>query len=155
MKTKIFRIGTILALALAATAIVPAQQSGLEGVWNVSVTVTDCSTGALIRTVSSLQEFHHDGTVIETANTASRGISEGVYQANGWHAYDASYYFFRYTATGTFASMAKVTDTIKLVSEGHFTSTGTVLDYDANGNLLTTGCFIHTAYRLLESEPQR
>jgi hypothetical protein len=31
---------------------------------------------------------------------------------------------------------------------GRFTSSGVVVDYDANGNLLTTGCFTHTATRL-------
>jgi hypothetical protein len=35
-----------------------------------------------------------------------------------------------------------------LGSNGEFTSTGIVLDYDANGKLLTTGCFTHTATRL-------
>lgn len=153
MKTSMFRICTILAIGLAASMpALQAQQNNLEGLWNVSVTVTNCQTGALIRTVDSLQTFHHDGTVIETANTASRGMSEGVWSPAGAHTYDAKYWFFRYTATGTFASIAKVTDTITLGSDGHFTSTGTVLDYDANGNLLTTGCFVHTAYRLADSE---
>jgi FtsX-like permease family len=49
---------------------------------------------------------------------------------------------------GTFASRASVTDKIVLGSNGEFTSTGMVLDYDANGKLLTTGCFTYTATRL-------
>ena len=148
-----FRICAILAIGLAASLqTLQAQERKLEGVWDVSVTVTDCNTGALIRTVRSLQAFHHDRTVVETANTASRGISEGVWSAAGWQMYNASYWFFRYTTAGTFASFAKVSDTITLGSDGHFTSAGTVQDFDANGNLISTGCFVHAAYRLNDSE---
>lgn len=155
MKTNLFRICSALALALTVAATLPAQErDSLEGVWNVTVTVTDCQTGALIRTVNSLQAFHHDGTQVETANTASRGISEGVWKADGARMFAATYWFYRYTATGTFASIATVTDSIKLGSDGHFTSEGTVVDHDANGNLISTGCFVHTAYRLAESERQ-
>jgi hypothetical protein len=47
---------------------------------------------------------------------------------------------------------ANGTDTITLGDDGHFTSTGTILDFDANGNLISTGCVVHTAYRLADSE---
>ena len=79
-----FRICTILAIGLAASLqTLQAQQNTPEGIWSVSVTVTNCQTGALIRTVQSIQAFHHDGTVVETANTASRGMSEGVWSPAG------------------------------------------------------------------------
>ena len=149
-----FRICTIVAIGLAASLqTLQAQQNTLEGVWNVSVSVTDCNTGAIIRTVHSLQAYHHDGTITETANTASRGISEGVWKAAGGHTYNDSFYFYRYTSTGTFASLAQGTDTITLGPDaGHYTSIGKVHDFDANGNLLSVGCVIHTAYRLGDSE---
>ena len=71
--------------------------------------------------------------------------------------YNASYWFFRYTLpSGTFASIAKVKDMITLNLDGdRFTSSGTVEDFDANGNLISTGCFTHTANRLTNSEQQR
>lgn len=154
MKTSMFRICAILAIGVAVSLqTLHAQQHTLEGVWNVSVTVTNCDTGAIIRTVHSLQAYHHDGTVTETANTASRGISLGVWNSAGGGTYADSFYFYRYTSTGVFASLAHATDTITLDSDaGHYTSTGQVLDFDANGNLLSTGCVIHTAYRLTDSE---
>jgi hypothetical protein len=153
MKSNMFRICAMLAVGL--TASIPslqAQQHTLEGVWNVSVSVTDCNTGALIRTVHSLQSYHHDGTVTETANTASRGISEGAWKVAGAQTYQDSFYFYRYTSTGTFASLAHGTDTITLDQSGHYTSVGKIQDFDANGTLLSTGCVIHTAYRLEDSE---
>jgi hypothetical protein len=154
MTTNMFRIcSTILAFGLAASQTTLQAQESLKGVWHVSVTVTNCQTGALIRTVSSLQEFRNDGSVIETANTASRGISEGVYSPAGGGMYDAAYWFFRFKPDGTFASLAKVTDTIKPgPKDGQFTSVGTVEDFDANGVLISTGCFVHLAGRLTHGE---
>jgi len=155
MKTSMFRICAILAIGLAGyLPALQAQQHTLEGVWNVSVSVTDCNTGAIIRTVHSLQAYHHDGTIVETANTASRGMSVGVWEAAGdGQTYNDSFYFYRYTSTGTFLSLAHGTDTITLSSDGtQYTSTGNVHDYDANGNLLSVGCVTHTASRLEDSE---
>lgn len=150
MKSSFFRICTVLALGVAASQIALQAQEGdaLKGVWKVSVTVTNCQTGALIRTVSSLQQFRRDGTILETANTASRGISEGVYSDAGDRTYNATYWFYRYNPDGTFASFAKVTDKIKLGEDGEFTSEGVVLDFTATGTLISTGCFVHDAKRL-------
>jgi hypothetical protein len=157
MKTTMFRICAILAIGLAGSLQgLQAQQHTLDGVWNVSVTVTDCNSGATIRTVHSLQAYHQDGTVNETANTASRGPSEGVFKATGDRTYKDSFYFYRYTSTGTFASLAHGVDVITLSADGtQYTSVGNVYDFDANGNLLSTGCVVHTAFRLEDSEGDR
>lgn len=150
MTQRMFRICILLTLGFAASqTILPAQERNeLEGIWSVSVNVTNCQTGAAIRTVASLQQFRPDGSMIETANTASRGISEGVWGSADANNVAASYWFYRYNPDGTFASRASVTDKIVLGSNGQFTSSGVVVDYDANGKLLTTGCFTHAATRL-------
>lgn len=150
MKMNFFRICAVLALGAAASQMVLQAQEGntLKGVWDVTVTVTNCQTGALIRTVRSLQQFRQDGTTLETANTASRGISEGIWSAAGDQTYNAAYWFFRYNPDGTFASIAKITDTIKLGDDSQFTSAGTVMDFNASGALISTGCFVHSAKRL-------
>jgi hypothetical protein len=150
MKTSFFRICLVLALSAAASPIVlqAQQRHTLKGVWDVTVTVTSCQTGALIRTVRSLQQFRPDGTILETANSASRGISEGVYSSAGNHSYNASYWFFRYKPDGTFASIARISDFITLEAGNKFTSAGTVLDFDGTGALISTGCFVHSATRL-------
>jgi len=156
MKMTIFRICAVLALGAAASQMVLQAQEGntLKGVWDVSVTVTNCQTGALIRTVRSLQQFRQDGTTLETANTASRGISEGIWSAAGDQTYNAAYWFFRFNPDGTFASIAKITDAIKLGDDGQFTSAGTVLDFNASGALISTGCFVHSAKRLTLPDQQ-
>ena len=124
--TKICRISMVFALALAISPMMlPAQErdndrdkDSVEGTWDLSVIVKDCQTGALIRTVRSLQMFIHDGSVTETANTAARGSSLGNWRHIEGQNYDAKYWFFRYKPDGTFASFAKVVDNITVNSEG-------------------------------------
>jgi hypothetical protein len=121
----------------------------LEGVWDVSVNVTNCQTGALIRTVRTLQVFSRDGSFTETANTFLRGSSVGVWNHAGEHTYDAAYWFFRYKPDGTFASIAKAIDKVVLDQDGdQFDASGTIQDFDANNVSISIGCFTHTAKRL-------
>src|SRR5690348_9222616 len=104
MTKNIFRIAATLALSLAASQrVLPAQNmNGPEGVWDVSVNVVNCQTGAFIRTVRSIQGFQHSGAFTETANTFLRGSSIGVWNHQGAQYYNASYWFFRYKPDGTF-----------------------------------------------------
>jgi len=151
MTKSIFRICTILALSLATSlTVVSAQQNhSLEGVWDVSVTVKDCQTGAPIRTVRSIQGFRQDGSFTETANTFLRGESVGAWNRSGNQTYAARFWFFRYKPDGTFASIAQALDLITLSQDGNeFTSRGTIQDFDANNVSLSIGCFTHAAKRL-------
>jgi hypothetical protein len=159
MKTNLVRI---LALSAIAAAVGSAQQAdtaraearqggtaGIVGVWDVAVTVVNCSTGALIRNVHSVQMYQPDGTFSETTSTGTRGSSIGYWYRQEGQAYGAAYFFFRYNVDGTFASFAKAANAIKLSSDGSgFSVTATIQDYDANNNLLSTGCVTQTAKRL-------
>lgn len=145
----LFRICTMLALGLAASsAMLPAQEgSGLLGVWNITVKVVDCTTGAPIRTVHALQMYSLGGSFTETAGTASRGISEGVWSNSGGQNYTAHYWFYRYNPDGTFASFAHATNEVTLGDDGTFTAVGIIQDSWATG-ANTIGCVTQTATRL-------
>ncbi|MDE3186185.1 MAG: hypothetical protein KGM96_01510 [Acidobacteriota bacterium] len=147
----LLRICTMLALGLAASqTMLQAQEgSGLLGVWNVSVTVVNCQSGAPIRTVHSLQMFGLNGIFTETANTALRGISEGVWSNQGGQTYVALYWFYRYNPDGSFASLAKATNTVMLGDNGQFEATGLIQDFNASGELISVGCVTQTASRLV------
>jgi hypothetical protein len=151
MTKSIFRICAILALALTASQTVLSAQEAhrLVGVWDVSVTVKNCGTGAVIRTVRSLQMFNRDGSFTETANTFLRGSSLGGWAHSTGQTFAAEYWFFRYNADGTFASIAKALDMIELSQDGsQFTASGMIQDFDATNTLISTGCFTHSGKRL-------
>jgi len=93
--------------------------------------------------------FSADGSFSETTNLGNRGSSLGNWTHTAGSGYNATYWFFRYKPDETPSSFAKAVDTITLAPNGNqFTSAGTVQDFDANGVLLSTGCFLGTANRL-------
>lgn len=155
MKKTVIRISTlILALATSQT-ILRAQwhspeSDRIDGAWQVNVTVVDCQSGAIIRTVQSLQLFSRDHSFSETANTASRGSSVGTWLHDDHdRSYNTTFWFYRYNPDGTFKSMAEGLDSATLSSDGKtFTSTGTITDFDATGNVISVGCVTHAAARL-------
>jgi hypothetical protein len=151
------QLSMILALALTGAQSMSAQSANsVEGTWSVAVTVVDCTTGVVIRNVRTLQMFSHDGSFTETAFTAARGISVGKWKGTGGKTFGATFWFYRYTPAGTFASLAQGLDAITLSSDGStFSSTGTVQDFDANGNLISTGCVTHAAVRLTTTPPNK
>ena len=160
MKTNLVRI---LALSAIAAAVGSAQQvdkaqanarrsdeaAPIVGVWNVAVTVVNCQTGALIRNVHAVQMFQPDGAFSETASSGTRGSSIGTWSRHEGQAYSANYFFFRYNPDGSFASFAKAVNNITVSPDGsEFSVTATIQDYDANNNLLSTGCVTQTGKKL-------
>ena len=156
MTKSIFRNGAIAALLLAASQAVMSAQNphSIQGVWLLNVTVTNCQTGALIRTVHSVQTFNPDGSIGETSSLGNRGSSIGTWTAGDGPTFGARFWFFRYKPDETFASIASAVEMITLSADGsQFTSSGTVQDFDATGDLLSTGCFTHAAKRLASLTP--
>lgn len=158
---RVIRSSAIAALLLtAAQMLVSAQETandaehfrkekpGIEGVWISNVSIRDCQTGDVIRTIRALNLFIHDGSSTETAVNVLRTPSVGTWKHLEGQTYASTFTFFRYNPDGTFASRAKVTRTIELSEEGNeFTTTGTVEDFDANNVLIAKSCPTETAMR--------
>ena len=140
----------ILALGLTGTDATAADQHPphLQGVWNVSVAVRNCETGATIRSLRALNLFVRDGSMTETSTNILRGPSVGECQHVEGDTYASMFEFFRFNPDGTFASTARVIRTIELSKDGRqFTSTGTVEDFNADNVRISVGCTTETAAR--------
>jgi uncharacterized lipoprotein NlpE involved in copper resistance len=151
MTKTMFRMCATIAMALigSQTLLLAQGKHNLDGTWDVGVTVTNCQTGALIRTVRNLQMYSHDGSFTETANTFLRGSSLGRWDHESQNVYTSTFWFFRYNPDGTFKSIAEALTKIELSGNGsHFTASGTITDYDATGNQLSVGCSSLAARRL-------
>jgi len=121
----------------------------IEGVWDVRVTIRQCDTGAFIRNVRAMNMFIHGGTLTETAPNLLRGSSLGTWGPVGAHDYTAVFRFFRFNPDGSFAGTTKVTRNIELSRDANeFTATGSFENFDANDNLISSGCATETASRL-------
>jgi hypothetical protein len=159
MKTNWVRILALAAIAAGAGFAQPPDSAQalaqspagvpIVGVWNVAVKVVNCSSGDLIRTVQSVQMYQQDGAFSETTSIGARGSSIGYWYRKDGQTYGASYFFFRYNPDESFHSFAKAANTITLSPDGNqFTVTATIQDYDANNNLLSTGCVTQVGTRL-------
>ncbi|MDQ3649627.1 MAG: hypothetical protein M3458_04965 [Acidobacteriota bacterium] len=76
------------------------------------------------------------------SSPALRSPGHGVWRReHGWQDYSFAFTFYRYDASGVFIGSQKVTATLELEASGdEFTSTSAIEVFDANGNLIGTGC---------------
>jgi hypothetical protein len=156
MKKRIFQSCAILVLGLAATQTITSaqeqEQPGIEGLWFANVTGADCQTLTPVgpTVARALYMFIHDGSLTTEAAffTPSPRRSSG---SGGWrHArertFTSTFWFFRYNPDGSFLSTREVTSTIE-VNGDQFTTFDKVKEYDANNNLILSGCAISKATR--------
>jgi hypothetical protein len=147
MKTRVFRIGTILVLCLAAAqaiALADDDTPGIEGLWIVNVTPVDCQTRATSGpTFRGLNMFIHGGSFTNDAAfptpSPRRGVGLGAWRHIQGRTFTFTFWLFRYNPDGSFLEMRKVTSTIEL-SGDRFTAADVVQVFDANNALILTGC---------------
>jgi hypothetical protein len=152
MKKSFFRTCAILVLGVAAMQTVASAQAtpGIEGLWIANVTNRDCQTGASGATFRALYMFIHDGSVTTEAAfftpSPRRSSGLGAWRHLQANTYASAWWFFRYNPDGSFLSMREITQTIELNGD-QFTTVDKVEEYDANGNLISTGCATSVATR--------
>jgi hypothetical protein len=111
----------------------PDTPNAVEGVWEATVTIKDCTSGAVQRTFKGESMFHRGGTM--TADNSmpvpSRGAAFGVWRQDSASGYTAKFHFLRFNPDGTLAGSQRVVRTIVLSTDGNsMTSTiaGQLLD---------------------------
>ena len=160
MKTRISKLtsGSVLLGIAALTALSFAsaqaadenQSSGphLRGVWRTMVTPIDCVTGGeLAPPFNGLFTFNKGGTMSEYGisslggTPALRSPGHGTWQREGGQNYSFKFIFYRYDSTGLFIGWQQITAALVLGAGGDdFTTASNIEIFDANGNLIGTGC---------------
>jgi hypothetical protein len=125
----------------------------VEGAWGTMVTPVNCQTGdPLAPAFPGLFTFNAGGTMSEYGispgqgqTPALRSPGHGVWQRehghHGEHNYSFSFIFYRYNTSGMFIGSQKITAALELGASGdEFTTRSAVEIFDANGNLIGTGC---------------
>jgi hypothetical protein len=126
------------------------EQRGIEGVWEVSVTILSCTTGAPLSTDphGGILSFIDGGALTEVADRANRSAGLGTWRHLGGSSYTTLEKWFEYTAAGTFNGTTVITREIELGKNAdEYTSTATVQFYNAAGQLFNTVCATATATR--------
>jgi hypothetical protein len=123
----------------------------IEGFWQSSVTLKDCTSGATIGGFRGLTVFHQGGTAGADNNqpSATKGPAMGTWKKAANGSYTVQLRFWRYAADGTPAGQQRVTRTITLAADGQtLTSTITSQAFDGADNLLQTACGAETGVRI-------
>ena len=128
------------------------EQRTIEGVWDVSVTVVSCATGAPLFTDThgAVLMFIDGGTMTEIADRSNRSAGLGTWRHLGGRSYSALHKYIEYSAFGpnTFNGTTVITREIELSKDGEeFTATATSEVFDKNDKLISTGCATSTATR--------
>ena len=149
-----------LALAVSLLTIVVTQQASsqqngggrLEGTWDVQVTLRNCQTGAEIRSFPELTTFMFGGTMLDSTAGITQALKtpgHGIWNHVSADTYHFSFKSLSFNAGGTFVGSTRVSHDAILNSDATaYTSSGTAEVFDANGNLIFTGCSTTAATRL-------
>lgn len=147
-----FVIAATMAFAISSTGSAQTPGSTIEGVWVVTSTPRDCTTGATLGPpVRSLLTFHQGGTVTESAALLllapgqRPGGGHGLWTHSGGQnyverilsliAFDSSNDPPTFRAGWTLSEQ-----TITLANANNFTSAGRVAFYDTNRQFLRSLC---------------
>jgi hypothetical protein len=123
----------------------------IEGAFDATVTVKNCSTGATTGTLRALLLFHHGGTVTidNTQAPSLRGLILGTWARGSGDNYTADVSHFRYNTDGTLAGVNKIRRTIALSRDATtLTATLRVQVFGNDGTLLSEVCPTETATRV-------
>lgn len=144
----------VIAIAFAVSnAAVAAQEAApprtIEGVWHVTFTPYNCTTGAPIPTAifESLFTYHKDGTMsVWSQNntiTVTRSPGHGMWQkGTGWSEYSTKFIILQYNlATGAFGARQEARGNLVLSESGNeYTASASTTVFFLNGNPPATGC---------------
>lgn len=124
----------------------------IVGVWNVSVDITNCVTGATIASSEAMALFAADGTRHETnaTNPALRSPAFGTWRRLGKknNEYQFEFRFFRFDSAGVNIGSQIIRHDLVLSADGtSYFSEGTTEIFDPFGNLIVIGCASATATR--------
>lgn len=148
--TKIAGISVGLAVLIITIAFgsLTAQNKGgggrLGGTWDAQVSITNCQTGGVIATFSSIGSFNQGGTSIGSTAGVPQSLrtpEHGVWRHIEGDTYSFRFKTFSFNAQNAFTGWTIVEHQITLDTSGDtYTSSGTAEFYSANGTLVGSGC---------------
>ena len=155
-------IGSIIAVAIALAISyggvvaqdVQAPERSLDGVWLITITARNCTTGEpLTAGFTTVFTFYKDTTMLASflgSLTLERTAAHGVWRRDlAWNQYSYKFvHFRRNVVTGALAGKQESEGTLVLSDSGDaFTGNSSTTVFDAAGNPGTPGCSSTAATR--------
>jgi len=115
----------------------------IVGVWDVQVTILNCSTGDPIASVRGLHKYELGGTaqVVSATNPATQSAYVGVWTSVGKDKYQLHFKLFRFDPAGNYIGWTVVRNNIAISKDATlYAGSGQATVYDLNGNPVGASC---------------
>jgi WD40 repeat protein len=145
----ILRAALVLLMVVAGTQtilsaqITPSNLKTIVGVWDVQVTVLNCSTGDPIASFRGLHKYELGGTaqVVPSTNPAALSPHVGVWTSVGKDKYQLNFKMFRFDPAGNYIGWTVVRNNIAISKDATlYAGSGQATVYDLNGNPVGASC---------------
>jgi hypothetical protein len=121
--------------AAAPTAGSRPLATAIEGVWEPTVTIRDCASGAELVSFLSMDTYIHDGSYVGVGAPEPHTPGFGRWRHVSGREFTARYQFFTHDPDGIPNGRLQVSATITLAADGNsFTATDTAETLDLDGN---------------------
>jgi hypothetical protein len=136
----------------AATPEHPGQERrGIEGVWDVTITVVQCDTSKPLFSGRAILMFGEDGRLTSVTDNFLHSATLGTWRHLRGQSYTATDIFFVFNADGSLGGSQEVTREIELgTNANEYTATATFQIFNTSDQVISTGCATSTATRLFE-----
>jgi hypothetical protein len=158
MKATTSMLSNVLALLLLVGGMqtmvsaqsVNARDSRIVGVWDVQVTVRNCSTGATLANFRGLHKYELGGTgqIVPATNPAALSSHVSVWEPIEKNVYQMSFKMFRFDAAGNNIGWIIVRNNVAINEDAtEYVGSGKSEIFDSNGNVVGTSCPAFTGTR--------
>ncbi len=142
---------SLLMQACGGDALAQASDADpVEGVWESTLTVKDCASGAVLATFKGQSVLHRGGTLSadNSQPTVTRGAAYGTWKRGTGNAYTSTLVFMRFNPDTTLAGTQKVVRSFNLGADGNsLMGTNAAQIINTAGVVLQTACVVETGAR--------
>ncbi len=135
---------------IASAQSVNARDNRIVGVWDVQVTVLNCSTGAPLGNFRGLHKYELGGTgqVVPATNPAALSPHVSVWESIEKNVYQMTFKMFRFDATGNNIGWVIVRNNVAINEDAtEYAGSGKAEIFDSNGNVVGASCPAFTGKR--------
>ena len=127
------------------------QHQGIEGNWDVRITVVRCDTGQALFSGRAIVLNGEGGSVTGITDNFMHSSQLGTWRHVRGQSYTSVGRFFIFNADGSFAGSEEVSADVELSTDANeYTDTATSQIFNTSDQVISTGCAIAMATRLLE-----
>ena len=129
---------------------VNARHDRIVGLWDVQVTVFDCSTGTPLSNFRGLHKYELGGTgqVVPATNPATLSAHMSVWSYVEKNDYQLAFKMFRFDGAGNYIGWIIVRNDVAINEDAtEYSGSGQAEIFDSNGNSVGTTCPTFTGTR--------